>query len=150
MTSGLEWLVEMEQCSCWCWNHNVNDFEYHNKYKEILRVFENACQPVFLKKLIFFYFLKNYFFYVLDCFNALISKMIFFFKKNIILMYFNMKSILKSNRNLTLKQTLRWRNVSFLLLVSYNLNCRTDGTLSNHIIITKWYDTNQSLIVKLI
>ena len=37
MTARSEWLIEMEQCSCWCWNHIVNDFEYHNKYKEHFR-----------------------------------------------------------------------------------------------------------------
>ena len=40
--------------------------------------FENTVQTVFLKKLIFF--AKNYFFYVLDCFDVLISKIIL--KKN--------------------------------------------------------------------
>ena len=48
--------------------------------------------------------LKINFFYVLDRFDALISKIIFKNKKNIILMPFSMKSILKSNRNHTPKQ----------------------------------------------
>jgi hypothetical protein len=51
-----------------------------------------------------FFLLKINFFYVLDRFDALISKIIFKNKKNIILMPFSMKSILKSNRNHTPKQ----------------------------------------------
>ena len=63
--------------------------------------FGNTVQTVFLKKLIFF--AKNYFFYVLDCFDVLISKIIFL-KKIIILMHFETKRCLKNNHNHTPKQ----------------------------------------------
>jgi hypothetical protein len=42
--------------------------------------------------------------YILDCFNALILKIIFKIYKNIILIYFRMKNTLKNNHNHTLKQ----------------------------------------------
>jgi predicted metal-binding protein len=41
---------------------------------------------------------------VLNCFNALILKIIFKKYKNIILIYFRMKNTLKNNHNHTLKQ----------------------------------------------
>jgi len=44
-------------------------------------------------------FLKNYFFYILDRFDALISKIIFKILKKIILIHFDMKNILKNNHN---------------------------------------------------
>ena len=43
---------------------------------------------------------------VLDRFDALILKIIFLKWKNIILIYFSMKNILKNNRNHTFKYTL--------------------------------------------
>jgi hypothetical protein len=59
----------------------------------IKRLFENVGWTVFLKKF------KINFFMFLDCFDVLISKIILKNKKNIILMYFQMKSILNHNRN---------------------------------------------------
>jgi hypothetical protein len=50
------------------------------------------------KNLIFFLLKNNFFLHVFDCFYVLILKMIFF-KKNIILMHFDVKSTLKSNHN---------------------------------------------------
>jgi hypothetical protein len=67
-------------------------------------------QKRFWKNLKFFYFFiyfKLIFFVFLDYFYALISKIIFKNKKNIILIYFWVKNILKNNRNHTLKHVLR-------------------------------------------
>ena len=55
-------------------------------------------------KFYFFYYFKLIFFVFLDHFDALMSKII---KKNTILIYFRVKSILKSNRNHNLKHPLR-------------------------------------------
>jgi hypothetical protein len=63
-------------------------------------VFENTVHSVFKKKKK--NLLKIIFFYILDRFDAMISKIIL--KKYIILMYFSMKNILKNNRNYILKQ----------------------------------------------
>jgi len=56
----------------------------------------------------------NFFFYVLDRFDALISKLIFF-KKNIILMYFSVKNILKNNHNYIFKKSLHTAKQILLL-----------------------------------
>ena len=80
-------------------NHIKMHFQIANTDSSIVlfsRAFENADQPIFLKKLNFF--LKIFFLYVLDCFNVLILKIIFL-KKNIILIHFKMKN----NRNYILK-----------------------------------------------
>jgi len=49
----------------------------------------------------FIFLLKINFFYILDCFDTLISKIIL---KNIILMHFGMENALKNNHNHTPKQ----------------------------------------------
>jgi len=64
----------------------------------IKRLFKNVGWTVFLKKLKI-NLLKINFFMFLDCFDVLISKIILKNKKNIILMYFQVKSILNHNRN---------------------------------------------------
>jgi hypothetical protein len=59
-------------------------------------------QSVFCK---FIFLLKfNFFLYILDYFDILILKIIFKNKKNIILIYFKIKNILKSNSNHISKQ----------------------------------------------
>jgi hypothetical protein len=63
-----------------------------------------AAVIVFLKILKFFFIIKiKYNLYVLDRFDVLILKIIFFKKKNIIVMHFGTKSYLKSTHNYTAK-----------------------------------------------
>jgi hypothetical protein len=56
-----------------------------------------VVQTAFFKNLNFIFLLKIIFLCVLDRFDALISKIIFKNKKYIILIYFNIKNILKNN-----------------------------------------------------
>jgi hypothetical protein len=56
-----------------------------------------VVQTEFFKNLNFIFLLKIIFLCVLDRFDALISKIIFKNKKYIILIYFNIKNILKNN-----------------------------------------------------
>ena len=70
-----------------------------------LRWFGIVFQIVFLKNN---FFIKSFFiFFIFYCFNELISKIIFLNKKNIILMHFWAKSILKNNRYYIFKHPLK-------------------------------------------
>jgi len=68
---------------------------------------------VFLKKFNFF-FVKNNIFYILNHFNVLILKIVLKNKKNIILIHFNTKNILKNNYKHLPKHT-------FMVIISFNL-----------------------------
>jgi hypothetical protein len=71
-------------------------------YTRLLNVWERRV--AFSKNLNFLFFTKiKYNLYVLDRFDVLMSKMIFKKRKNIIGMYFDTKSYLKSTRNHTAK-----------------------------------------------
>jgi hypothetical protein len=63
-------------------------------------------------------------------FDVLISKIIFFKKKNIILMHFQVKNTLKCNSYHTLKQTIKHQPVAFGILQSGS---------SSYVIISKGY-----------
>ena len=65
------------------------------------RAFGNAGNPCFVN--LFFLLKFNFFFYILDYFDILILKIIFF-KKNIILIYFKIKKHFKNNSNHISKQ----------------------------------------------